>query len=49
MLLSLEAELEGMKAQNKQKELNNKDLVYTEYDFLKLADQIRNIFENITI
>lgn len=42
MLLALYAELEGMKASNKERELNGQSLAYNEHHFCEKAQEIRD-------
>jgi hypothetical protein len=43
LVLAVQAEIEGMKALNKQRELDNASLGYGEIDFIYMADELRNI------
>ena len=43
LILAQQAEIEGMKAENKIRELNNLSLAYGENEFWSKAEQIRNI------
>ena len=43
LIFAIEAEIEGMKAENKQREINGHDLTYDEFNFYEKAGQIREI------
>ena len=43
LILALQAEVEGMKAENTQKELGFYELTYNESDFKDMAEKIRNV------
>ena len=43
LVLAVQAEIEGMKAENKQRELLNHDLTYTEKDFKDKAMNLQNL------
>ncbi len=43
LVLALQAEIEGMKAENTQRELWLHELTYTEDNFKEMAEKIRNL------
>lgn len=43
LVLAVQAEIEGMKAINKERELNGASIAYTEQDFGYMADQLREL------
>jgi hypothetical protein len=43
LILAIQAEIEGMKAFNKEREINGASLGYTEADFGSMADQFRDL------
>lgn len=43
LVLALQAEIEGMKAENAQRQLWLRDLAYNEGDFQEMAEKIRNV------
>jgi len=43
LILAVQADIEGMKAQNKVEELVNNEIIYTEIDFQAKGDQLRNL------
>lgn len=43
LVLALQAEIEGMKAFNKERELNGASLGYSEADFGSMANQLRDL------
>lgn len=46
-LLALEAELEGMKAENKDRELNNQSMAWNNLSFIEKAQEIRDCTNEI--
>lgn len=43
LILAIQAEIEGMKAFNKERELNGASLGYSEQDFNHMANQLREL------
>ncbi len=43
LILAIQAEIEGMKADNLMRKLNNDSLAYSERDFAQKADEIRDV------
>ena len=43
LVLATQAEIEGMKAENKQREIQGHDLTYTEKDFSVKANELTNL------
>lgn len=43
LILAVQAEIEGMKAFNKERELNGSSLGYSEQDFIHMANQLRDL------
>lgn len=41
-ILAIQAEIEGMKAFNKEREINGMSMGYTEQDFSAMAEQLKN-------
>ena len=42
LVLSVQAEIEGMKTENKEREYNNYAMAYTDQDFNDKAEELRN-------
>jgi hypothetical protein len=43
LVLAIQAEIEGMKAENKQREHLNYSLAYTDVDFVNQAERLREL------
>jgi FtsZ-binding cell division protein ZapB len=43
LILAVQAEIEGMKAENMQRQQNNESMAYSDEDFQAQAEQLRNI------
>jgi len=43
LILAVQTEIEGMKAENKQREILGNSMAYTEEDFIDKASELRNL------
>lgn len=43
LILAVQAEIDGMKAENTQREILNQSVAWTEVDFCEKAEELRNL------